>query len=118
VDLLAVLLLLQLSQTEAFKTHFFFDSDASLTDVLTLSPKLNTARRREAWPALIKACSEAPSPATGWDPLRTTGLVGSILFLGFFLTAGRTPACWRSGARTANSTRTPGCWSSTSSRSR
>lgn len=38
---------------------FLFDSDASLTDMLTLGPKLNTAEPREAWPALIKACSEA-----------------------------------------------------------
>jgi hypothetical protein len=54
-----VTVLLQLSQTEAFETHFFFDSDATLTDVLTLSPKLNTAGRREALPALLKACSDA-----------------------------------------------------------
>jgi O-antigen ligase len=111
VALLAVLLLLQLSQTEAFKTRFFFDSDASLTDVLTLSPKLNTAGRREAWPALLQACSDAPVTGHGVgasaqisesvssggfgqphnDYLRTycdTGLVGSILFWGFFLAAG------------------------------
>jgi O-antigen ligase len=111
VALLAVLVLLQLSQTEAFKTRFFFDPDASLTDVLTLSPKLNTAGRREAWPALMKACSDAPVTGHGVgssaqisesissggfgqphnDYLRTycdTGLVGSILFWGFFLVAG------------------------------
>jgi hypothetical protein len=39
VAVLAVPLLVQLSQTEAFKTRFFSDSDATLTDVLTLSPK-------------------------------------------------------------------------------
>jgi O-antigen ligase len=111
VAVLAVLLLVQLSQTEAFKTRFFFDSDATLTDVLTLSPQLNTAGRREAWPALIEACSDAPItghgvgsaqrisenlPGGGFgqphnDYLRTycdTGLVGSILFWGFFLAAG------------------------------
>jgi hypothetical protein len=57
---LLVVLLVQLSQTEAFKTRFFFDSAASLTDVLMLSPKLNTAGRRQAWPALMEACSDAP----------------------------------------------------------
>jgi O-antigen ligase len=111
VALLAVLVLLQLSQTEAFKTRFFFDSDATLTDALTLSPKLNTAGRREAWPALIKACSDAPItghgvgssaqigenlPGGGFgqphnDYLRTycdTGLAGTILFWGFFIAAG------------------------------
>jgi O-antigen ligase len=111
VALLAVLLPLQLSQTEAFKTRFFFDSDATITDVLTLSPKLNTAGRREAWPALIAACSDAPITGYGVgssaqisesissggfgqphnDYLRTycdTGLVGSILFWGFSLAAG------------------------------
>lgn len=110
VAFLAVVLLLQISQTEAFKTRFFFDSDATLTDVLTLSPKLNTAGRREAWPALMKACSDAPITGHGVgasaqimeeissggfgqphnDYLRTycdTGLVGSILFWGFFLAA-------------------------------
>jgi O-antigen ligase len=111
VGLLAVLLLVQLSQTDAFKTRFFFDSDATLTDVLTLSPKLNTAGRREAWPALIEACSDAPITGHGVgsasqisesissggfgqphnDYLRTyceTGLAGSILFWGFFLAVG------------------------------
>ena len=111
VALFAIVLLLLLSQTEAFKTRFFFDSDATLTDALTLSPKLNTAGRREAWPALIEACSDAPLTGHGVgaasqisedissggfgqphnDYLRTyceTGLVGSILFWGFFLAAG------------------------------
>ena len=111
VAVVAVLLLLQLSQTEAFKTRFFFDSDATLIDALTLSPKLNTAGRREAWPALIEACSDAPVtghgvgssaeigenlPGGGFgqphnDYLRTycdTGLLGTILFWGFFLAAG------------------------------
>jgi O-antigen ligase len=111
VAVLAVLLLVQLSQTEAFKERFFFDSDATLTDVLTLSPKLNTAGRREAWPALQAACSDAPITGHGVgasaqiidqisgggfgqphnDYLRTycdTGLVGTFLFWGFFLAAG------------------------------
>jgi O-antigen ligase len=111
VAVLAVVLLVQLSQTEAFKTRFFFDSDATLTDVLTLSPKLNTAGRREAWPALVEACSDAPITGHGVgasaqisqnlagggfgqphnDYLRTycdTGLVGSFLFWGFVLAAG------------------------------
>jgi O-antigen ligase len=111
VAVLAVLLLLQISQTEAFKSRFFFDSDATLIDALTLSPKLNTAGRREAWPALIEACSDAPItghgvgssaeigenlPGGGFgqphnDYLRSycdTGLLGTILFWGFFLAAG------------------------------
>jgi O-antigen ligase len=106
-----VLLLLGLSQTQAFKSRFFFDSDASLTDALTLSPKLNTAGRREAWPLLIETCSQAPVTGFGVgasyeitadlfgggfgqphnDYIRTfcdTGLAGSILFWGFFLAAG------------------------------
>ena len=111
VGILAVLLLLQLSQTEAFKQRFFFDSDATLTDVLTLSPKLNTAGRREAWPVLMEACSDAPIAGHGVgasysisrdisgggfgqphnDYIRTycdTGLLGMIGFWGFFLAAG------------------------------
>jgi O-antigen ligase len=111
VGILAVVLLLQLSQTEAFKKRFFFDSDATLTDVLTLSPKLNTAGRREAWPELIEACSDAPITGHGVgasylisidissggfgqphnDYIRTycdTGLLGTIGFWGFFLAAG------------------------------
>jgi hypothetical protein len=111
VAVLAVLLLLGLSQTEAFKTRFFFDEDATLTDVLTLSPKLNTAGRREAWPELIEACSDAPITGHGVgasyriseylsgggfgqphnDYIRTycdTGWLGIIAFWGFFLAAG------------------------------
>jgi O-antigen ligase len=111
VGILAVLLLLQLSQTEAFQKRFFFDSDATLTDALTLSPKLNTAGRREAWPELMEACSDAPITGHGVgasylisidisgggfgqphnDYIRTycdTGLLGAIGFWGFFLAAG------------------------------
>jgi O-antigen ligase len=106
-----VLLLVGFSQTQAFRERFFFDSEATLTDALTLSPKLNTAGRREAWPLLIETCSQ--SPVTGFgvgavyqitfdlfdggfgqphnDYIRTyceAGLAGSILFWGFFLAAG------------------------------
>jgi O-antigen ligase len=82
-----------------------------LTDVLTLSPKLNTAGRREAWPELIETCSDAPITGHGVgasyrisedissggfgqphnDYIRTycdTGLLGTIGFWGFFLAAG------------------------------
>jgi len=111
VAVLVVLLLLQLSQTEAFKTRFFFDEDATLTDVLTLSPKLNTAGRREAWPELIETCSDAPIAGHGVgasyriseyvssggfgqphnDYIRTycdSGWLGTFAFWGFFLAAG------------------------------
>jgi O-Antigen ligase len=106
-----VLLLVGFSQTQAFKERFFFDSEATLTDVLTLSPKLNTAGRREAWPLLIETCSQSPVTGLGVgavyqitfdlfgggfgqphnDYIRTyceAGLAGSILFWGFFLAAG------------------------------
>jgi O-antigen ligase len=111
VAVLAVLLLLGLSQTEEFKARFFFATDATLTDVLTLSPKLDTSGRREAWPQLIKTCSHAPITGLGIgatyrlsqeisggaltqphnDYLRTyceTGWPGFIAFWGFFLAAG------------------------------
>ena len=97
-----------------------------------LSPKLNTAGRREAWPELIEACSDAPitghgvgprirsaltSPAAGFgqphnDYIRTycdTGLLGTIGFWGFFLAAGVHRPGWPSGARTAGSTLRPAC---------
>lgn len=108
---LAIVLLLQLSQTEAFKARFFFNADATLVDVLTLSPNLDTAGRREAWPELIETCSNAPATGLGVgassrlmeeitsgalnqphnDYLRTyceTGWPGTIVFWGFFLAAG------------------------------
>jgi O-antigen ligase len=108
---LVVLLLLGLSQTEAFRTRFFFSPDASLVDALTLSPELNTAGRREIWPQIAEACSRAPVTGYGVgasygiasrlsgggfgqphnDYLRTfcdTGLSGSVLFWSFFLAAG------------------------------
>ena len=133
VALLAVLLLLQISQTEAFKTRFFFNSDATLADVLTLSPKLDTAGRREAWPALIKACSDAPitghgvgasaqigetpplamasaSPTTTTSaPIATRGCWAPSSSGGSSSPPGCVPPGWPSGARTASSTLRPAC---------
>jgi hypothetical protein len=106
-----IVLLLGFSQSQAFKSRFFFAPDASLTDVLTLSPKLDTAGRREAWPLLIETWSRAPVTGFGVgasyqitadlfgggfgqphnDYIRTyceTGLASSIVFWGFFLAAG------------------------------
>jgi O-antigen ligase len=108
---LVILLLLEVSQTEAFKTRFFFNTDATLIDVLTFSENLDTAGRREAWPELIETCSNASVTGLGVgassrlmeqitngalnqphnDYLRTyceMGWPGSITFWGFFLVAG------------------------------
>jgi O-antigen ligase len=108
---LVILLLVGVTQTEAFKARFFFNSDATLVDVLTFSPNLNTAGRREFWPELIETCSNAPVTGLGVgasftlmeqitngalnqphnDYLRIyceTGWPGSIAFWGFFLAAG------------------------------
>jgi len=105
------ILLVAASHTEVFKARFFFDPNASLLDVLTLSDKVNTAGRRELWPQLLHACSEKATFGYGLgasyglstrfsggplshphnDYLRTlcdTGLTGSIFFWGFFLVMG------------------------------
>ena len=58
-----LLLVLAVSQTEAFRQRFFFSDEATLRDVFTLSDQLNTAGRRELWPELVKQCS--PTSMTG-----------------------------------------------------
>jgi O-antigen ligase len=111
IVVLLCLLLVEASHTEVFKTRFFFDPNASLLDVLTLSDKVNTAGRRELWPQLLHACSEKATFGHGLgasyglstrfsggplshphnDYLRTfcdVGLTGSIFFWGFFLVMG------------------------------
>lgn len=60
-----VVVVLLVSQTEAFKARFFFDEDASLTDVLTLSSNVNTAGRRELWPLLIHECQSSSLTGLG-----------------------------------------------------
>ena len=60
-----VVTVLLVSQTEAFKTRFFFDEDGSLTDVLTLSGNVNTAGRRELWPLLLRECQSSSLTGLG-----------------------------------------------------
>jgi O-antigen ligase len=103
---LAFVILLTVSQTEAFKRRFFFGTDATLLDAITLSSKLDTSGRREAWPRITTECSTSAVFGKGIgsaalvaghlaqphnDYLRTycdQGLVGGLLFWGFFLFAG------------------------------
>jgi hypothetical protein len=105
-----ILTLLALSNTQEFQERFFFSDDASLRDVITLSDNLNTAGRRELWPALIQECSASPVLGNGVGAgsvfstelsndilghphnefIRVycdTGLIGTALLWGFFLTA-------------------------------
>jgi hypothetical protein len=63
IAIACVILVLQVSQTEAFRERFFFNEDATLTDVLMLSDNVNTAGRRELWPKLLEEC--APTSLTG-----------------------------------------------------
>jgi hypothetical protein len=60
-----VVAVLLVAQTEAFKQRFFFDEDASLTDVLTLSSNVNTAGRREVWPMLLRECRSSSVTGLG-----------------------------------------------------
>ena len=108
---LAVVAILVGSQTAAFQERFFFSSGgASLKDVVTLSGNLNTAGRRELWPALIRTCSAEPIRGLGAgsgsdvasklsggvlshphdDYLRVycdAGWVGEVLFIAFLVWA-------------------------------
>jgi O-antigen ligase len=101
-------LLAVVSQTQVFKERFFFDTSASLVDVLTLSSSFNTSGRRELWNGLTEVCSTTPLLGKGIgaayglslqitngvinqphnDYLRTycdAGLIGSVLVWTFFL---------------------------------
>jgi hypothetical protein len=60
-----VILVLLVSQTEAFRQRFFFNEDATLSDVLTLSDNVNTAGRRELWPKLLEECGAASLTGLG-----------------------------------------------------
>lgn len=109
--LLGLVAVLAFSTTQAFRERFFFTEDGTLVDALTGSSTLNTAGRRELWPLLVGECSDTPWLGRGVgsgsrlaadltlgvlvqphdDYLRIwcdTGLVGSGLFWGFFVTAG------------------------------
>jgi hypothetical protein len=65
IALACLVLVLLVSQTEAFKQRFFFNEGASLTDVLTLSDNVNTAGRRELWPKLLKVCHSTSTTGQG-----------------------------------------------------
>jgi hypothetical protein len=103
-----VVLVLLVSQTEAFKGRFFFDENASLEDALTLSGKVNTTGRRELWPLLLNECRSSSLTGLGIasstplsfelsggvldhphnEYIRTycdEGWIGSILIGGFYL---------------------------------
>ena len=105
-----ILSVLAVSNTQAFQDRFFFSDDATLRDVVTLSDNLNTAGRRELWPALIRECSASPVLGNGVgagtvfsDELTNeilghphnefirvycdTGLIGTALLWGFFAMA-------------------------------
>jgi uncharacterized membrane protein YfbV (UPF0208 family) len=106
-----VVLAVLATQTPVFKERFFFDEDASLMDLLTVSNNVNTAGRRELWPKLLEECT--PASATGLgigtstplsfelsrgtldlphnDYIRSycdEGWAGTILIWSFFLMAG------------------------------
>jgi hypothetical protein len=73
---ICVLLVVLFSQTEAFKKRFYFNEDASLVDVLTVSNNVNTAGRRELWPALLRECS--PTSTTGQGIGSSTALSANL----------------------------------------
>jgi hypothetical protein len=73
---ICVLLIVLFSQTEAFKKRFYFNEDASLVDVLTVSNNVNTAGRRELWPALLRECS--PTSTTGQGIGSSTALSANL----------------------------------------
>jgi O-antigen ligase len=128
IAVLCGVLVFQITQTEAFKERFFFNEDASLVDVVTLSNDVNTSGRRELWPLLQQECSRASLTGLGLgsssflsaalsdftishphnDYLRTyceVGLAGSVPFWFFFVWA-----CIRSwrGARIGSESRLHG----------
>lgn len=74
--LLILLVVVAVSQTRAFRERFFFDDDATLLDMITLDESVNTAGRRELWPALLEVCSE--SPWTGLGVGASYGLSASL----------------------------------------
>lgn len=99
------------STTTAFQERFFFQEEGTLTDIVTLNENVDTAGRRENWAGLRQACAPAELQGFGIgasellileasggrasqphnDFLRLvcdTGLLGSVLFWGFFLLAG------------------------------
>ena len=114
VQVLLTLLVVAVSNTPAFRTRFFFNEEATLTDVVTLSDQLNTAGRRELWPELVKRCSPAAMTGLGISSsnalsVKLSGLdhphneylrvycdegwIGSILIWSFFAWA--TVRSWR-----------------------
>jgi O-antigen ligase len=71
-----VLLVVLISQTQAFKDRFFFNEDATLMDVVTLRDTLNTAGRRELWPRLLRECDQ--TAMTGLGVASSTPLSGEL----------------------------------------
>jgi O-antigen ligase len=110
IAILCAALLFQISQTEAFRERVFFNEDASLIDVVTLSNDVNTSGRRELWPLLEHECSRSSLTGLGLGSASTlsvllsdnalshphndylrqyceVGLAGSVPFWFFFLWA-------------------------------
>jgi hypothetical protein len=57
VGVACLLLILALSNTQAFKERFFYTEEASLKDLVTFSDQVNTTGRRDLWPDLTRECS-------------------------------------------------------------
>jgi O-antigen ligase len=110
IAILCAVVVFQIAQTEAFRERIFFNEDASLIDVVTLSNDVNTSGRRELWPLLEQQCSRSAVIGLGLgsssflstalsggalshphnDYLRTycdVGLAGGVPFWFFFLWA-------------------------------
>jgi hypothetical protein len=79
IALLCAVLVFQITQTQEFKERFFFNEDASLLDVVTLSNDVNTSGRRELWPLLTQECSKASMTGLG---------LGNVSFLSIALSGG------------------------------
>jgi O-Antigen ligase len=65
VAVACALLVVLVSNTQAFKERFFFNEDARLMDVLTLRDNVNTAGRRELWPLLLRECDQTSTTGLG-----------------------------------------------------
>jgi hypothetical protein len=63
IGVACLLLILGLSNTQAFRERFFYTEKASLMDLLTFSDQVNTTGRRDLWPHLTQECS--PHSVTG-----------------------------------------------------
>jgi O-Antigen ligase len=79
VAVACALLVVLVSNTQAFKERFFFDEDARLMDVLTLRDNVNTAGRRELWPLLLRECDQTSTTGLG---IASSGLLSLELSRG------------------------------------